>query len=386
MSITVTLSHDKNTLEALRDEWIDLQARSSATGIMLTWQWISIWYKHFEHFGELWILTAREGHRLIGIAPMMKVKKQPDRGLAWRQIEFIGASYDHENLDFIIEPGYEKQLITLFMEKLDEHKSQWDVISLTGLNDTQTIDILQQLDNDWVENPGKNIIVPCLTLPDTMDEWMSSVSHRRRKKLRRYPRKLDDEYPDQWSMEQVNQPDELNEIFDKLVSLHQTYWEEQGEFGFFYLDEEIAYYRELAHCMLENGWLRLHHLDIEGKPCAIDLCYHYRGRAYAQIGGVDRDVMSNITIGDVLMHYNIEQAIDEGLNEYSFMVGEQPYKYSFGGVKRVQKAFRLIRSPRVRLQLQTIDMLRAIKLRMQGAKSQILEKASDVPTDKDDES
>ncbi|PJF38509.1 MAG: hypothetical protein CUN55_17085 [Phototrophicales bacterium] len=186
-------------------------------------------------------------------------------------------------------------------------------------------------------------------------------------------------------MEQVTQPDELDEIFDHLVRLHQAHWEAQEEPGLFYFDEETAYYRELAHCMLENGWLRLHHLDIEGKPCAIDLCYHYRGRAYAQIGGVDRDVVTNITIGDVLMHYNIGQAIDEGLNEYSFMVGEQAYKYSFGGVTQVQKAFRLVRSPRVRLQLQIIDTLRAMKLRLQKAKSQISKMISDTSIDKEDD-
>lgn len=377
MSITITLSHEIATFKALQDEWNDLQTRSSATGMAVTWQWIYIYYKHFNHLGELWLMEAREDQRLIGIAPLMKVKEQPDRFFAWQQLEFIGTAHNAEHLDFIIEPGYEEKVIPMFIDELFEHRSQWDVIRLTGLCETNTPDILQRTDHHWFEHTRKNKIAPYTTLPDTMDEWMLSVSRKRRKKLRRYPKKLEEYFPDQWSIIKISQPDDLDYTLDHLVSLHQAEYEGQGGGNFNY-GEWTEYYRELMHSMLENGWLRMSRLDIEGEPCAIDFCYHYRGRAYAQIGGVNRDKVPDITVGDVLMHHNIDQAINEGIPEYTFMWGEFRWKYSFGGVNRVHHVYELIGSPRVRLQVRIVNLLREVKSRMGDI-------TSEISTDQDNE-
>lgn len=370
MAITIKLSHDKQIIKALRDEWIDLQNRSSATSIQLTWQWIDIWHKHNEDVGELWIMTAREDGYLIGIAPLIKIKVQPSRGFAWQELEFIGASDDHEHLDFIIQTGCEEQVIPSFIDELRKHRTRWDVITLFGIADTNAPDILKQSGDDWVEMPINNTVAPYTSLPDTMDEWMMSISSNHRQKLRRYHRKLDDQFPDQWSITQVVQPDELEYSLEHLVRLHQAFWEPKGKLGYFHRGELTGYYRELMHSMLENGWLRLYRLDIDDKPCAVDFCWHYRGRACYAIGGVDREVTS-IPLGYILMQHTIGQAIREGLGEYSFMIGKQSWKYSFGGVNRVHQVFQLIESPRVRLQLKTVDLLRGVKASLRQIKSNI---------------
>lgn len=376
MAITITLSHEIETLQALRDEWIELQSKSSATGMSLAWHWIHIWYKHFKVFGELWLITAREDGRLIGIAPLMIVEEQPYWGFAWRQIEFIGSPLDQEHLDFIIERGYEKQVISLFTDKLYEHRSQWDVIKLTGLCDTKTPHILQQSDREWVKHSKKSMIAPYTELPDTMDEWMLAISRNHRKKLRRYRKKMDEQFPDRWSITQVTLPHELNYTFDHLVRLHQSHWETRGASGTFYYGEFAEYFKELAHCMLENGWLRMYRLDIDGKPCAINFCYHYFERAYNHIAGVDRDI-TDVALGHIVTHHSIGQAIEEGLSEMTFMWGEMPWKYSFGAVNRVHQAFRLIDSTRVQLQVNIVNELRVVK-------SHIRKMASDRSTNKVD--
>lgn len=367
MSISITLSHEIEALEALQDEWIDLQNRSSANGATLAWQWIYTWYKHFSHRGELWLLTAFEDGQLIGIAPLMNAKEQPDRFFAWRQIQFIGAFEILEHLDFIIESGYEKQVIPLFIDKLYEHRSRWDVIRLTGLYDTNTSDILQQSGRDWVENARKNRTAPYMALPDTMDEWMLAISRNHRQKMRRYYRKMDEQFPDRWSITQVTQPDELDYTLDHLVRLHQAQWESVSG-GNFHYGEWTEYFRELMHSLLENGWLRLYRLDIDDKTYAVDFCWHYGGRAYYAIGGLDRDV-TEIPLGYILMQHTIEQAISEGLDEYTFMWGEFAWKFSFGGVNRVHHVFELVSSPRVQAQLKTVDLLRGVKSGIRQMKS-----------------
>lgn len=363
MSITITLSHDIETLAALQDEWMDLQTRSSATGATITWYWIYTWYKHTGNLGELWLMTAREDSRLIGIAPFMKVEEKPEWGFAWQVIQFIGAFTIHEHLDFIIEAGYEEQVISLFIDKLYKHRTRWDVIRVTGLCDTSTIDILQQSDRDWVENHEESRIAPYMTLPDTIDEWMQSISRNHRQKLRRYVRKLDKEFPERWSITEVTQPDELDETFEHFVHLHQTYWEEQGYPGNFNYGAWTEPYHELMHQLLEKSCLRLYRLDIDDEPCAVDFFFQYRERAYFAFGGLKRGV-TDVPLGYILLKHHIEQTITEGLREYSFMWGEQSYKYSFGGINRTHRVLELIGSHRVRSQIKIVNVLRRTKSRI----------------------
>lgn len=363
MSFTVELSHKMQTLEDLRDEWIDLQTRSYAKSMELSWQWISNWYKHFSDLGELWLIIVREDHRLIGIAPLMKVAFHPHQGFTWQQIEFIGGPHKPEHLDFIIETGYEERLIRLFMDKLYEHKTRWDVIQLTGLCETKTPDILQQINSDWVENTEENIIAPYMMLPDTTDEWMQSISRKHRKNLRRYRNLLDKQFPDQWSIIQVSQSNELDDTYDHLVRLHQEHWEAMGTPGTFNHGEFVEPYREWAHSMFDNGWLRMYRLDINHVPCAVDFCYHYFGRAYGHITGVNRNV-TNVTLGHVLKYHSIDQAIKERCREFTFMLGEQSFKYSFGGVAREHRAFQWIVTPHFRLQINTFKQLHRMKSRI----------------------
>lgn len=385
MSITITLSHEIVIFESLRNEWIELQNRSSASGASLAWQWIYVWYKHSDNFEELWLLTAREDNRLIGIAPLVKVKMQPELGFAWHQIRFIGAFEIHEHLDFIIEPGYEEQVIPLFIDKLFEHRERWDAISLSGLCETKTIEILQQSEHDWVENSREKRTEPYIILPDTVDEWMQSLNSKRRWSIRRDRRKLDEQFPDRWSITQVTQPDEVDETFDHLVRLHQAHWKSQGYMGNFRDGELTECYRELIHLLLENDSLRLYRLDIEGEPCAIDFCSHYRGRAHGYLTGVKRDV-TNIALGMVLKVHCFEQAIGEGIPEYTLMWGEMAWKYSFGAMKREHQVFEIICNPRVRLQIKTVDEWRKNKARLSKVKSFLRNMASDTPKDEVDES
>lgn len=363
MLIEITLTHDAETFKALRDEWIDLQKRSKAQGIALSWTWIDVWWKHFHDTGELWLMEARRGsdNQLFGIAPMMLSYVQPNVGPMWKRIEFIGSSHFHEHLDFIIEPGYENQIIPLFIAKLKEYSNRWDMIRLARLCETLTIAILQESADAWAENTKQAIISPYIQVPEDMDAWMYSVSKNRRKKQRRYRRYLDEKYPDNWSIKMVSEHDELDEVFDKLVELHQAKWDDTDKAGAFYQYGDLrAYYRELMHALLEEGWLRLFYMVVDAETVVLLFSYHYLGRTYDQVSGV-HEISADVPVGHVMTQHSIGQAIDDGADEYSFMWGQESYKYSFGADDRMQYTYDLIGATRVQLHKRTATFLRAIK-------------------------
>jgi CelD/BcsL family acetyltransferase involved in cellulose biosynthesis len=365
MPFTITLTHDTHAIQNLRDEWIDLHNRSAARGAALSWHWINIWWKHFNQTGELWLMQAHDSQqRLVGIAPLIKTQHQPKYGFAWRQIEFIGASTHHEHLDFIVQSGSEEQVVPVFLDKLLEQRKEWDVLHLSGLTETKTLDVLEASGQDWLANPKREMVAPFTTLPSDPEKWMSSLSRNRRWKLRRNVKQLNEEFPDNWSIQMVDEPQKIDEALDIMVRLHQAKWAALGKPGAFNNGERTPYYRDLLHCFHEQGWLRLYRMDLGGKPATVLFMYHYRGRAYNQIAGLDES-LTEVPIGHVLTQRSIEEAIKDGLDEYSFMWGEEPYKYSFGAQNRIQYAFDLVMNPRVQFQYKTVDFLRGIKARMQ---------------------
>ena len=364
MAFDVSLTHDIHAIQNLREEWIDLHCRSAARGAALSWQWMNIWWKHFNQTGELWLMQVRDSdQRLIGIAPLIKVRFQPKYGFSWRQLEFIGASHHHEHLDFIVELGYEEHIIPLFLQKLLEQRNHWDVLHLSALAETKTLDVLTASGHNWIPNFKKEMIAPYTTLPSDAETWMASLSRNRRWKLRRNIKQLNEEFPDDWSIVRLCEPHELNEGLDILVKLHQSKWEALDKPGAFHYGEWVDYYRELMHCFQHEGWLRLYRMDIGGKPATILYMYHYRGRAYNQIAGLD-ETIADLPLGHVMTQHSIEEAIKDGVDEYSFMWGEEPYKYSFGARNRIQQAFDLVANPRVQFQYKAVDYLRGVKAQL----------------------
>lgn len=364
MSYIVTLTHDYNAFRNLETEWTTLQNHSDAFGAALTWTWINVWLKHFYYLGELWLLEAREeeSKKLIGIAPLFKTSVKPKYGLPYRQIEFIGASHYHENLDFIIEKGFEHKLIPLFLRTLFTHQKEWDVLHFSSLANEKTCEILLSTRTGWGRDENSEMISPFSALPSDPDTWMNSLSRNRRWKLRRYRKNLDEEFPNAWSLDLITTADKLNEVFEYLVKYHQAQWEAVDKPGAFNYKKWTGYYRELMYTLLEKGWLRLSCLYINEKPAAILFSYHYAERAYNQISGIDHDI-SKIPLGHVMTHHSIELAITEGVKEYFFMWGDEPYKYSFGADNRTLVAYDFVSNTRVRCQRSLIEILRMFKKR-----------------------
>ena len=58
---------------ALEPNWGALVERSSSATIFLTMEWLQPWWRHFRRRGDtLYILVAREGESIVGLAPLYR--------------------------------------------------------------------------------------------------------------------------------------------------------------------------------------------------------------------------------------------------------------------------------------------------------------------------
>ena len=74
---------------ALEEKWQDVLEKCNYYTVFSTWEWLSIWWKHFGKGKRLVLLLAEENDKIVGIAPLMySVHKM--FGLRMGKIEFIG--------------------------------------------------------------------------------------------------------------------------------------------------------------------------------------------------------------------------------------------------------------------------------------------------------
>nr|WP_276208691.1 GNAT family N-acetyltransferase [Caulobacter sp. 17J65-9] len=131
----------------------------------------------------------------------------------------------------------------------------------------------------------------------------------------------------------------LPEAFDTLLRLHAARWAGESEAGF--TDPQVQdFHRAVARAFLAEGWLRLHLLEIDGRPAAAFYGFQVRGRAYAYIGGFDPE-FAEASPGALIMRHAIEQAVREGCTSFEFLRGREAYKYAWGAIDQPQFRRRL---------------------------------------------
>lgn len=353
MNLKITLSHHAEDLTRLREEWQALQTRSSARGIYLTWEWVSTWWAHFGADKQLWLLQARDAEgRLVGLAPLNLADYQPQlgsfEGRSWRQLQIIGTQHNCEHLGFLLEPGREAEIINAFIKMLKRHQRAWDVLHLAGLaSDSPSLAMLQSLDIPWERST--KMIAPYIKLTNDWEEYFNRLGSLKRKAQRKRVRLLDKDFPENWAFEQITASHELRPTLDKLVELHQAVWEERGEPGAFGDPQRKAFLYALAERFLEAGWLRLYHVSLDREMTAVLYSYEYRGRVYDLVSGVNWDYR-DYNVGHILTQYAIHNAVNNGVDEYDFLWGNEPYKYEWRAEDREHLSLTWFASPMARFQ------------------------------------
>ncbi|MFW6174984.1 MAG: GNAT family N-acetyltransferase, partial [Chloroflexota bacterium] len=81
------------------------------------------------------------------------------------------------------------------------------------------------------------------------------------------------------------------------------------------------------------GMCRLYFLELDGKRVATSICFVYHGRNFIYNSGYDPEYR-HLSVGLLNHALCIQSSIDEGLEYFDFMRGDESYKYHLGGSDR----------------------------------------------------
>ena len=329
-----------------REEWADLLSRAASDVVFLTWQWQTLWWRHFGEAEncKLHLLVMRDnGGALAGIAPLFvayvplppaqeysRGRQRPEgQGEPMRIVRLVGGIDIADYLDVIAPPDRLSAVWAAALDYLVERRGEWDVIDLHSLPQwSASRHVLPQLG----EERGLHTHVfpedacPVRQLPEEWDTYLMSLRKKDRHELRRKVRKLEGRTDVRWRLIHPTDSQAMSEAMHVFLDLHRKSDAAKAEF----MNEQMAaYFRDMAESLASTGWLELAVLDIGDQHAAAYFSFDYGSRLYLYNSGYDPKLAS-YSAGIALLAYRIHKAILQDLRIFDFLRGDEPYKYDFG--------------------------------------------------------
>ncbi len=316
-----------------RRRWNALVAETEGCTIFQTHEWFECWWSTFGHQHQLFLVTVWDDETLVGIAPLMVVRRA---GL--RRLEFIGSS-NADYQDFILGKRA-AELLPLLVRFLFERRNEWNMMILRNVpTDSMTFALL----TDAMRVIGLAAIdferVSCPTLeisshPGEFRRLSDTYSFRRRVRQLRQLGELT--FTRFQTTSQVDHY--LPQFFEQYVARRRG-----SVAAKLMAQSDIrAFYVALAQSMLAAGWLHFSALECAGHPVAFHFGFEYRRRLYWYKPSFDPE-LARYSPGTVLLSHLIRDAVGRDLKELDFTVGAETFKYRYANAQRTNANLRIFR-------------------------------------------
>jgi CelD/BcsL family acetyltransferase involved in cellulose biosynthesis len=331
--MTIDIIQTQSGLDDLKSIWNPLLAQSASHVPFLRHEYLSTWWEtkgggEWQE-GELFILAWREsGGDIRGIAPLF---------LAQERILFLGSFEISDYLDFITPPNLLPSFLGRVFEFLSNDFTDWKTLDLYNLPEASpTIPVIKKIGekSNWVVNSEILQPSPGLILPESWEEYLSSLEDRYRNEIERKLRKAEEYFlPVDWYI--VDESQDLDQELDDFLELMRNNREKAA----FLTEDMAAQIKTSAEKAYKAGWLQLAFLTVGDLKAAGYLNFDFDHKIWIYNSGINT-MFENIYPGWVLLAKLIQWSIEEGKTMLDFMRGGEGYKYHFGGkdssVVRVQ--------------------------------------------------
>lgn len=328
--LTTEIVTESEDFVRLRDEWNLLLSRSQSNTLFLTWEWLSNWWKIFGQNRALWILLVRRNARLVGIAPFCLDAVRFLKFLPAREVEFLGCdSVGSDYLDFIVEAGYEGAVMEAICDFLHSRRATWDLIRLTSLpSSSKNLSHLKHHGRarGFCLHVRDHTLSPYISLPETWDAFLASLSKNMRYNVKRRRRQLSRDYNAEFYV--LRDKAELPQAVDDFSRLNRMRMITKQHDAAFLSENFSDFHRTIMPILFDKGFLTLCFIKINHVPISGLYVFSYNRTYLYYQAGFDPH-WYRLSPGLVLFSYCIENAIAEGMKEFDFLQGEEEYKYKW---------------------------------------------------------
>jgi len=325
-----------NTFEELanyKQDWHSLLTQSASHVPFLTYEYLKTWWEtrgggEWELDSQLVLVAAFQEDRLVGIAPLfysINILGKP-------ALMFVGAIEVSDFLDFIVKPEdlqtFTKGLIDFL---LNSDLPPWEVLDLYNLlEESPTLSVLKSEaeTRGWKHQEIHLQPSPYIPLPGDFETYLAQIDKKQRHEIRRKLRNVD---------QSLAEPGlyftEAEENLEADVQVFIDMMAQDPNKRDFLTDAMCQHIHNTARLAFEQGWLQLAFFTLDGEKAAANLSFNFNDRLWLYNSGWEWEYR-DYSPGWVLLAYLIEWAAENGIREFDFMRGNEPYKYKFGGIDR----------------------------------------------------
>lgn len=314
--------------EKLREEWTSLLEASASSSMFLTWEWLSTWWRHLSEGRGLFLLAARRDGELVAMAPLALRPGRLTHLRPFRSLEFLGTgSVGSDYLDLVIRRGREDEALDALAESLAGGKIPLKLAQLKTCS-CAAVDLAAELgQRGWIISEAKTDICPFIHLAGhSWESYLATLGPAHRYNFQRRLKNLGKQFDVRF--ERVVSEAQRREALALLVRLHNMRWQGRGGSTAFHTAGLLSFHNELSRLALDRGWLRLFVLRLNGEPAASLYGFRYGRTFYFYQSGFDPRY-SKYSVGLVTMGLAIRSAIEEGVDEYDLLHGDESYKFDW---------------------------------------------------------
>lgn len=325
--------------EITAQEWNDLLNESVSDTPFLRYEYQIAWWEHRGggewQDAELVLVTARDGEKLVGIAPLFIANYDNRPALLLN-----GSIEISDYLDVIVRKddhaNFVSGLLDFLASDVADNWSSLDWYNLPDDSPTLAAFKTESEKRGWSHLEEVYRPTPRIALNGDFEEYLSRVEKKQRHEIRRKMRRAAESGRVKFTIvpKDADIEPELEAFFHLMI--------QDPNKALFLRDvmrHQMSHTVRAAH---EYGYLWLAFLEVDGVKAAASLNFDYKGKLWGYNSGVSRDYME-LSPGWVLIGHVIQWCCENRRYEFDFMRGDEDYKYRLGGVNRFVMRTRLIK-------------------------------------------
>jgi len=267
--------------------------------------WLLPWWEHYGTAQDrLQLIVFFVGHELVGVTPLYL-----ENGIDFKMLGSGKVCSDHAEL-FISKDRWRQSVSSLFLNWLTgSNAPKWRSLQLEAIDSfgpsARMVD--QWKDRVSVHHETGDAICS-ISLPDSWDQYLSSLSKNHRKRVRRWTRQHLD--TNQVEVRSTESGWDFEDAFDCLVDLHNLHKDALSRLG----------PREQA---------TISGIFVDDKPVAIEYELNNEDTVFAYQSGADMDSELS-SPGSISILVRLKLAISQGKKTFDLMRGDEGYKQHWG--------------------------------------------------------
>ena len=286
--------------------------------------WLMPWWEHYgTEKDRLQLVCFFDRKELVAVTPLYL-----ENGAHFKLLGSGKVCSEHSEL-FITSERWQRQVSALFLDWLASSGSpNWCSLQLEAID---ALGASSQLVNQW---QGRVSVhreagdpVCSISLPDSWDQYLASLSKNHRKRVRRWVRQHLD--TNQVEARCTGAGWDLDEAFECLVELHNLRRQYMPESGAFESSQFRDFHKDTLSRLGPRGQATICGIFVDNKPVAIEYELSNEDTVFAYQSGADIDAGLS-SPGSISILVRLKLALDYGKKTFDLMRGDEGYKQHWG--------------------------------------------------------